>query len=147
MINKSLRILIADTNFERRFYIEKSLNRLGYYCVLPVETFEDLIVLSDLCDTRFDVLIANKSLTFNSGISLGSFCRATPAISHSLLYRDINMEIVSDLAEPVTSFSPAPATPKKWLLNDFMRMIDPRIPFKTQLPIPSLQVSLERLCP
>jgi PleD family two-component response regulator len=42
MVNKTLRILIADEHPDQRLQLERLLNGLGYYRIAPVESFEDL---------------------------------------------------------------------------------------------------------
>ncbi|MHC8339455.1 chemotaxis protein CheY [Pseudomonas sp. HLT2-19-2] len=62
MINKALRILIADKHHPQSLSIEKMLNRLGYYCVASVCSFEEVECLSGYGAIAFDLLVINADL-------------------------------------------------------------------------------------
>ncbi|RUQ44818.1 chemotaxis protein CheY [Corynebacterium pseudodiphtheriticum] len=62
MPNKALTILIADEQHLQRLYIEKMLNQLGYHRIVPVQTFEEVQILTAIPAEPFDVLIINAGL-------------------------------------------------------------------------------------
>lgn len=86
MINNALRILIADEQHETLLRIERALNRIGYYRVAPVQTFHDLMQLTDIPDYKFDLLIASNSLALPDGVDLITFCEERPNILNALFY-------------------------------------------------------------
>lgn len=45
MTNKELKIVIADTHLPKLIQLEKSLNGLGYFKILPLQHFDDLRAL------------------------------------------------------------------------------------------------------
>ncbi len=88
MANIKLKIIIAEATLCRQIQIEKFLNRLGYYRILPIQNVHDLWALDHELIEPFDVLIANKSFVLSSDANLNLFWRATRKIGHSLFYDD-----------------------------------------------------------
>ncbi|PWY53224.1 chemotaxis protein CheY [Pseudomonas sp. RW409] len=86
MTNKALRILIADERHEQLLHIEKLLNRLDYYRIAPIRTFDELALLTSGPQPSFDLLIVNKALALPHGVDMQQFCRARPQIRHALFY-------------------------------------------------------------
>lgn len=62
MLNKALRILIIDPNFEQSRQIEKMLNAMGYYGVAPTACMEEGLILNHYGMKCFDVLLAPEKI-------------------------------------------------------------------------------------
>ncbi len=115
MPNTSLTILIADEQHLQRLHIEKMLNRLGYHRIVPVQTFEEVQILTAIPAEPFDVLIINAGLTLPT-------CGVQPQVRHVLVY---------DLLEPGIPVGAKPSVlvrlpgaPDNVNLEHFMDMID-----------------------
>jgi CheY-like chemotaxis protein len=120
MPNKALTILIADEQHLQRLYIEKMLNQLGYFRIVPVQTFEEVLILTTIPAEPFDVLI------INAGLAVCNVGEQHPHIRHVLVYAH------HDLAAPAAT-TPAvlvrlPGTPDSVNLEHFMDIIDPPAP-------------------
>ena len=116
MPNKALTILIADEQHQQRLYIEKMLNQLGYHRIVPVQTFEEVQILTAIPAEPFDVLIINAGLALHT-------CGPQPQVRHVLLY---------DLLEPGTPIGATPTllvrlpgVPDNVNLEHFMDILDP----------------------
>lgn len=131
MPNKELRIIIADANLSRRIQIEKSLNRLGYYRILPVECCKELGRLSDSFEITFDVLIANKDLVRESDNHLTAFSQILDNIHNALLYgnQQATLTTLSSLSTNVRLIRTS-TVPGDELIADFMARIDPPSPWE-----------------
>ncbi|AZE56835.1 hypothetical protein C4K03_4697 [Pseudomonas synxantha] len=86
MPNKQLRIIILDTHLPRLIQTEKSLNRLGYFRILPIQHVDDLRALDHELVTPFDVMFANKGLVCGTETHWRLFRRTTQKIDYVLLY-------------------------------------------------------------
>jgi CheY-like chemotaxis protein len=116
MPNKALTILIADEQHLQRLYIEKMLNQLGYHRIVPVQTFEEVQILTAIPAEPFDVLIINAGLLVDT-------CEPQPQARYVLVYDHL------DLCKP-TGATPAvlvrlPGVPDNVNLEHFMDIIDP----------------------
>ena len=116
MPNKALTILIADEQHLQRLYIDKRLNQLGYHRIVPVQTFEEVQILTAIPADPFDVLIINAGLTAH-------VCGPQPQVNHILVYDHL------DLGAP-PGVTPAvlvrlPGVPDNVNLEHFMDIIDP----------------------
>ncbi|WMI98139.1 chemotaxis protein CheY [Pseudomonas chlororaphis subsp. aurantiaca] len=110
MTNKALRILIADECHEQLLHIEKLLNRLDYYRIAPIRTFDELALLTGGPQPSFDLLIVNKALALPHGIDMQQFCRTRPQIRNALFY---------DSPEPSLELMPrSPERPVRACLAD-----------------------------
>jgi CheY-like chemotaxis protein len=125
MPTKALTILIADEQHLQRLHIEKMLNQLGYYRIVPVQTFEEVLILTDIPAEPFDVLIIQAGLAASAGGAL-AFEQSHPQLRHVLVYDD------QDLGPPA---SPGPSvlvrlpgSPDSVTLEHFMDLIDPPSP-------------------
>ncbi len=101
------------------------LNQLGYYRIVPVQTFEEVLILTDIPAQPFDVLIINAGLAANGGGAL-AFQQQHPQVRHVLVYDD------QDLGPP-TCLAPLalvrlPGSPDSITLEHFMDIIDPPSP-------------------
>jgi DNA-binding NtrC family response regulator len=88
MADRSLRILIADPRRSVLVQIEKTLNHLGYYCVAPVLSFDEIMTLTHPAFTPFDVLIASAELGSMAGVDMVKFCREANQVRHSFVYEN-----------------------------------------------------------
>jgi len=116
MPNKALTLLVADEQHLQRLYIEKMLNQLGYHRIVPVQTFEEVQILTAIPAEPFDVLIINAGLLVDT-------CEPQPQARHVLVYDHL------DLCKP-TGATPAvlgrlPGGPDNVNLEHFMDIIDP----------------------
>ncbi|MGE8393466.1 hypothetical protein HFV04_017585 [Pseudomonas sp. BIGb0427] len=126
MINKALRILIADERHAQLLRIEKQLNALGYYRIAPVRTFDELASLTSSPQAPFDLLIVNKALAVPQGVELSEFCRSRPQILHTLFYGDQDQSperVRACPAQVVRAFLLKP--PDTCALGALMSVIDP----------------------
>ena len=116
MPNKALTILIADEQHLQRLHIEKMLNRLGYHRIVPVQTYQEVQILTAIPAEPFDVLIINAGLAAQA-------CGPQPQARHVLLYDH------QDLGKP-SGTKPGvlvrlPGVPDNINLEHFMDIIDP----------------------
>ena len=121
MPNKALTILIADEQHLQRLYIEKMLNQLGYYRIVPVQTFDEVLILTAIPTEPFDVLIINAGLAASEGGVL-AYQEQHPQIRHVLVYD------IRDLGTPAataTLLVRLPGAPDSVNLEHFMDIIDP----------------------
>lgn len=131
MPNKELRIIIADASLARLVQIEKSLNKLGYHRILPIQVYEDLKTLSHAFDIVFDVLIANKELPLAVEDDLTVFCQNTRKFNHALLYGRQQATLTTTSSTSIkTLFTCTISVPGDELIENFMLSIDPPSPYK-----------------
>lgn len=126
MINKTLRILIADEQHSQLLHIEKQLNGLGYYRIAPVRTFDELVQLTSTPNELFNLVIVNKALALPYGVDIAEFCRTRPQIQHALFYENQTktLELTLERREPFVHASLADV-PDSGSLNLLMNIIDP----------------------
>jgi hypothetical protein len=126
MSNKALRILIADENDARLIQVEKLLNRLNYYRIAPVSSFDELRTLTHYAIEPFDLLIANKDLSVKKGVDLAAFCQETPQIHHALIYESQDLQRSLFPVHPHLSMCFLLShTPDSGSIKDLMSIIDP----------------------
>jgi hypothetical protein len=87
MINKALRILIADQQHFYRMKTERLFNQLGYYRVAPVQSLADMLNLVEYGCEPFDLVIINASLAAGA-LDLSGFLRDNRQVHHALIYED-----------------------------------------------------------
>ena len=116
MPNKALTILIADEQHLQRLYIEKMLNQLGYYRIVPVQTFEEVQVLTAIPAEPFDVLIINAGL-----VSQARWPQ--PQVRHVLVYD--HLEPGAPAGAMPALLVRLPGVPDNVNLEHFMDIIDP----------------------
>ncbi|KTB57525.1 chemotaxis protein CheY [Pseudomonas allii] len=114
MPNKALTILIADELHLQRLYIEKMLNQLGYHRIVPVQTFEEVQLLTAIPAQPFDVLIINAGLAIHT-------CGPQPQAHHVLVYDHLGLSADATPAVLVR----LPGVPDNVNLEHFMDIIDP----------------------
>lgn len=131
MANKELRIMIADTSLAKLIAIEKSLNKLGYYRILPMYSCEEIRKLTNSLAITFDVLIAHRALAMNTEDDLMFFCQATHKINHAFLYESQPSELaMTSMASVKTLITCTTNTPSEALIAGFMNSIDPPSPWE-----------------
>lgn len=89
MLDKRLRILIADASAKQCAGIARLLNGLGYFRVAAVPSFRELATLTHYsCEPfdNFDLLLLSGELAFAAGVDAGAFCLGNPQIRHALIY-------------------------------------------------------------
>lgn len=87
MINKTLRILIADPQHFHRMKIERLFNGLEYFRVAPVQSLLELLTLVDYGCEPFDVVVINAELAAGS-LDLPGFFLNNPQVRHALIYNE-----------------------------------------------------------
>lgn len=85
MINKALRILIADEQHFHRMKIERLFNRLGYYRVAPVHSLAEMLSLIEYSCEPFDLVVINASLA-RGALGLPGFFLDNLQVHHALIY-------------------------------------------------------------
>lgn len=86
MINKALRIMIADEQHFQRLSLERDFNHLGYYGIAPVSSLEEMLRLLEYGDTVFDLVLISASLSASSRFNLSGFCQDHPLIHTAFIY-------------------------------------------------------------
>ncbi|PQP02681.1 chemotaxis protein CheY [Pseudomonas frederiksbergensis] len=94
MLNKALRILIADEQHFHRLKTERLFNQLGYYRVAPVQSLADMLNLVEYGCEPFDLVVINASLAAGA-LDLSGFLRDNRQVHHALIYDD---DALPDLA-------------------------------------------------
>lgn len=116
MPNKALTILIADEQHLQRLYIEKMLNQLGYHRIVPVQTFEEVQILTAIPAEPLDVLIINAGLAVHAS-------GPQPRVNHVLVYDQLDLDASSGAMPAV--LVRLPGMPDNVNLEHFMDIIDP----------------------
>ena len=116
MPNKALTILIADEQHLQRLYIEKMLNQLGYYRIVPVQTLEEVQILTAIPAEPFDVLIINARL-------MTPICEPQAQVRHVLVYDHPQSNTPTGLMPGLRVR--LPGVPDNLNLEHFMDIIDP----------------------
>lgn len=93
MINKALRILIADEHPSQLMHVERMLNTMGYYRIAPVRSFEALLALVQSAVEPFDLLIANTEMAQRAGVDLPRLCKGSKQVHHALLYESESVPV------------------------------------------------------
>ncbi|MCO8309081.1 response regulator [Pseudomonas mandelii] len=85
MINKALRILIADEQHFYRMKTERLFNQLGYYRVAPVQSLAEMLTLVEYGCEPFDLVVINASLA-GGALDLSAFFLDNRQVRHALIY-------------------------------------------------------------
>ncbi|MBN2990661.1 chemotaxis protein CheY [Pseudomonas cedrina subsp. fulgida] len=118
MPNKALTILIADEQHLQRLHIEKMLNQLGYHRIVPVQTFEEVQLLTAIPAQPFDVLIINAALALDT-------CGPQPQVHHVLIYDHLDLGPDTPGGKAPAVLVRLPGVPDNVNLEHFMDIIDP----------------------
>ncbi|WLH37548.1 chemotaxis protein CheY [Pseudomonas sp. FP2196] len=124
MINKALRILIADPQHFHRMKIERLFNGLDYYRVAPVQSLVELLTLVDYGCEPFDVVVINAELAAGS-LDLPEFFLDNPQVHHALIYNEPSapLQVVSGFAQENVQISHA-ALPNAQAIRHLMSIVD-----------------------
>ena len=87
MINKTLRILIADPQHFHRMKVERLFNHLEYFRIAPVQSLLELLTLVDYGCEPFDAVVINAELAAGS-LDLPGFFLNNPHVRHVLIYNE-----------------------------------------------------------
>jgi hypothetical protein len=87
MINKQLRILIADHQHINRWQIEKILNDFGHYSIFPAKDFNEVLSVCQHQSMSFDLLVVNVDTVSKAGIDFMAFFEESANVRHALTYR------------------------------------------------------------
>jgi hypothetical protein len=85
MINKALRILIADEQHFHRMKTERLFNQLDYYRVAPVQSLAEMLSLVEYGCEPFDLVVINASLA-GGALDLPGFFLDNRQVHHALIY-------------------------------------------------------------
>lgn len=87
----AMRIIIVEKDFDAALGLERTLNSLGYYCVLPVSSFQEACNLSEFGGRGFDLALVNiKQFRFDA-LKASLLGRKLHAVS-SVLYGGAGFE-------------------------------------------------------
>ncbi|MHC8319542.1 response regulator [Pseudomonas sp. GB2N2] len=128
MPNKALRILIADEQHFQRMRIERLFNQLGYYCVAPAQSLEELLTLIEYGDVAFDLVLVNASLSSGEALNLPAFFHDNPQVRQALIYDAAQLPPVPTGGQQKVRASDA-ALPDLACIQRLMLTVDPRLPF------------------
>lgn len=93
MLNKTLRILIADEQHFHRMMIERILNQLGYFRIAPVPSIEELLTLVEYGCEPFDLVMISTSLTVGVDLDFLALCEYSPQIRYGFIYDGQQMRL------------------------------------------------------
>ncbi|ROM93890.1 hypothetical protein [Pseudomonas brassicacearum] len=62
LLDKTLRIIVADKYQEHRLYIEKSLNKFGYFRIATASSYEEALKLTQVDTCLVELLIIDEHL-------------------------------------------------------------------------------------
>lgn len=124
MINKALRILIADAQHFHRMKIERLFNSLGYYRAAPAQSLAELLTLVDYGCEPFDAVVINADLAAGSLDLLGFFLD-NPQVRQALIYneRTAPLQSVAGFAQDNVQISPL-ALPGLPAISRLMTLVD-----------------------
>ncbi|WP_322846556.1 chemotaxis protein CheY [Pseudomonas sp. B33.4] len=124
MINKALRILIADSQHFHRMKVERLFNSLDYYRVAPAQSLIELMTLVDYGCEPFDVVVINAELAAGSLDLLGFFLD-NPQVRQALIYNDGTAPVqpAAGFAQENVQISHL-ALPSKQSISQLMALVD-----------------------
>jgi hypothetical protein len=142
MINKALRILIADPQHFHRMKIERLFNGLNYYRIAPVQNLTELLTLVDYGCEPFDVVVINAELAAGS-LDLVGFFLDNLQVRQALIYNEQTapLQLSSGFAQENVQISHL-SLPSKQLIDQLMALVDaPARPHEltARKPYPSMQ--------
>ncbi|AZF11309.1 hypothetical protein C4J93_3113 [Pseudomonas sp. R2-37-08W] len=126
MINKALRIMIADAQHIRRLRLERDINHQGYYAIAPVSSREQMLDLLGYGERGFDLLLVNAQLVIRERFDLRDFLRDLASRVQVLVY-DVpacRLAMLSAEALRHVVFSPAP-WPEGGPVRALLSKVDP----------------------
>jgi hypothetical protein len=139
MINKALRILIADSQHFHRMKVERLFNSLDYYRVAPAQSLIELMTLVDYGCEPFDVVVINAELAAGSLDLLGFFLD-NQQVRQALIYNEgtAPLQQASGFAQENVHVSHL-SLPSKQSIRQLMALVD--VPAKPHEP------AVRKVCP
>ena len=125
MPNKSLRILIADTQHFNRLRIERLFNQLGYFRVAPVQSLDELLALVEYGCEPLDLVLVNGAMVMGA-LDLFSFLDDNPQVHHGFIFNE-QLAPLPPVAGKVQVSQVA--LPDLASIKQLMSAIDCRLPF------------------
>lgn len=124
MLNKALRILIADEQHFHRMQMERSLNYLGYFRIAPVHSVQELLTLVEYGGEPFDLVLVSATLSVD--FDPLALCADNPQVRHACIYHDRHGRFaqVGSLLRSRVQVSSA-RRPELEALQSLMRLVDP----------------------
>ena len=127
LLNKALRILIADKQHFQRLRIERLFNQLGYYRVAPAQNLEELLTLIEYGELPFDLVVINASLS-DEALNLADYFLDSPQVRHALIYAGAQLPPLPVCGPQKVHLSDA-ALPDLMSIQRLITTVDPRVPF------------------
>src|SRR5437868_539077 len=132
MLNKTLRILIADEQHFHRMKIERMLNEFGYFRIAPVHCVEELLTLVEYGSEPFDLVMINASLVAEVDLDLLAFCGDNQQIHHGFIYDGQHVQLTtSKVRQPQRVQVIQARMPDVEMVRRLLDMVDPQ----TQAPL------------
>ncbi|EJM75498.1 hypothetical protein [Pseudomonas sp. GM55] len=125
MPNKSLRILIADTQHFNRLRIERLFNQLGYFRVAPVQSLDELLPLVEYGCAPLDLVLVNGAMA-NGALDLFNFLADNPQVHHALIFNEQQAPLPPVSGKVQVSQA---ALPDLASITQLMSAVDCRLPF------------------
>ncbi|WP_438866574.1 hypothetical protein [Pseudomonas sp. L1(2025)] len=88
MVNKALRIVIAESDGRRGLKLERILNALGYYGVAPIRSLDEVLCITNNEGQPIDVLFINAAWLVGRGAELLNTVRSKSKPIQVLIYND-----------------------------------------------------------
>ncbi|MFW0756704.1 response regulator [Pseudomonas sp. H11T01] len=127
MLNKTLRILIADEQYFHRMKIERMLNQLGYFRIAPAQCVEELLTLVEYGSEPFDLVMISASLTAGVDLDLLAFCGGNQQIHHGFIYDGQHVQLTaSKVRQPQRVQVIQARMPDLEMVRRLMDMVDPQ---------------------
>jgi hypothetical protein len=127
MNNKSLRILIVEAQHLERFFLERTMNSLGYYRIAPMaSSIEAMVAIRDAV-VPFDLLIINAEQDYCLDFDLVSFCKSAEQLRHSIIYgSSAAQELPQTFAQSDSVHMTIYRRPDIKILKKLMKLVDPQ---------------------
>jgi len=122
MVNKHLRILIADSRHTQSLLVERLLNRLGYFRIATASSLDEARTLGRVTGNPFDVLIISARLIVSEPLD----CMALVGVGlNGLIYQSqyLPVQYVPLAQQGVVKRHPGPLELEA--LSEFMALVDP----------------------
>lgn len=125
MKNPRLRIVLVDSDFDRRLSVEKNLSYLGYHRVVPLNSLRDLFVLLDNAVDVFDLLVVSGDVVLRAGIRLDQILHDYSCIKHSLVYQSTVLDgfPIATTSSSRCAFA-ASGVPDRRIMEQVMSVVD-----------------------
>ena len=105
MPNKSLRILIADSDTEQALKIDRALNLAGYHRVAPLRAVDALKGLREAKPGEFDLLLISQKMAGGPAVDAAQYHRDNAQFRHIRIYQDADA-LAANIVELMQSIDP-----------------------------------------